>query len=68
MDLFSPKMNGTRSKGKTAKVPKLIDEKTTLNGDLNSKAKGHNNANGGVAKRTEPSENIFLFYPNIIGV
>lgn len=59
-------MNGVRSRKQTAKGAKAKDEK--IAGDANGKANGYINTNDLVAKRAESSENIFLFYPNIIGV
>lgn len=61
------KMNGTKSKGRSPKVPKFNDEKTSLNGGINGKPKEYN-VNLQPGKRVELSENIFLFYPNLIGV
>lgn len=58
-------MNGVRSRKQTAKGAKAKDEK--IAGDANGKANGYINTNDLVAKRAESSENIFLFYPNIIG-
>lgn len=59
-------MNGVRTRKQTAKGGKPKDEKAA--GDANGKANVYINTNGLVAKRAESSENIFLFYPNIIGV
>lgn len=61
-------MNGVRTRKQTAKGGKPKDEKTAA--DANGNANGYINTNGLVAKRAEraeTSENIFLFYPNIIG-
>lgn len=60
-------MNGVRSRKQTAKVSKPRDEKTTT-GDVKTQPNGYININGQVAKSPESSENIFLFYPNLIGV
>lgn len=62
------KMNGTKSKGRSPKVPKFNDEKTPLNGGINGKPKEYSNVNLQPGKKVELSENIFLFYPNLIGM
>lgn len=59
-------MNGVRTRKQTAKVGKIRDEKTIVS-DASGKANGYIQTNGRVGKRAESSENIFLFYPNIIG-
>lgn len=58
-------MNGVEPRRQTAKVAKPRDEKTTT-GDVDGKANGY--VNNKTPKRADSSENIFLFYPNIIGV
>lgn len=61
-------MNGTKSKGRSPKVLKFTDEKTPPNGDINGKPKEYSNVNLQSGKKVELSENIFLFYPNLIGM
>lgn len=61
-------MNGTKSKGRSPRVPKFNDEKIPLNGSINGKPKEYSNVNLQPGKRAELSENIFLFYPNLIGM
>lgn len=60
-------MDGVRTRKQTAKGAKPSAGKTAA-GDVNGSANGYGNTNGQVTKRAESSENIFLFYPNIIGV
>lgn len=64
------KMNGTKSKGRgrSPKVPKFNDEKAPINGSINGKPNEYSNINQQPGKRVELSENIFLFYPNLIGM
>ncbi|MCJ1465922.1 CDP-diacylglycerol-inositol 3-phosphatidyltransferase [Pseudocyphellaria aurata] len=59
-------MNGVRTRKQTAKGAKSSAGKIAA-GDVSGKANGYVNTNGQVPKRAESSENIFLFYPNIIG-
>ena len=63
-------MNGTKSKGRgrSPKVPKFNDEKNPINGGINGKPNEYSNVNQQPGKRVELSENIFLFYPNLIGM
>ena len=49
-------------------MPKFNDEKIPLNGSINGKPKEYSNVNLQPGKRVELSENIFLFYPNLIGM
>lgn len=60
-------MNGTKSKGRgrSPKVPKFSDEKAPVNGSINGKPNEYSNIS---QQRVELSENIFLFYPNLIGM
>ena len=61
-------MNGTRARKQTPKASRSDSQKPTFNSDTNGKVNGNITANRVVIKGTEPSENIFLFYPNIIGM
>lgn len=61
-------MNGTRARKRTEKTSKLNEQNPVLSGDMNGKVKGNINSNVVATKKTEKSENVFLFYPNIIGM
>lgn len=60
-------MNGVKTRRQTAKVANPTDEKTATR-DANGSANGYVKPESRVGKRAESSENIFLFYPNMIGV
>lgn len=49
-------------------MPKFNDEKTPINGSINGKPNEYSNINQQPGKRVELAENIFLFYPNLIGM
>lgn len=46
----------------------MEDQSPTLSNEVNGKVNGHAPTGKSAALKPEVSENIFLFYPNIIGV
>jgi hypothetical protein len=58
---------GVRTRRQAAAVAKQVQEKPLMNGHANGSVNGSAHSKSSTA-RPEMSENIFLFYPNIIGV
>lgn len=61
-------MGGVRPRKTVAETPQSSDRKFLGNDDARDNINGLGNKGGSLRQEQTSSENIFLFYPNIIGM